>query len=764
MSEDDSFERVGENQSPSSDLTLTRRNAMSLLGIGGLAGSAAGSSSASHSSGSGKAARDADVIVWKDDEGVYHADSADGHVASSEDFIGVTQAAVDSLTDDRDWKEKVVIASPGEVTQTDGTGIEIPSYTIFDVPAPINLPEDSSLTLVEASDAEHIEIPNFTLHGPADYGILLHSVTDVVLGNIRLHMPTGEGVRIDNESDSEDRSTDIQVDRVYGVGTDYHLFETAAVDRIQINQVLAKNVGGCAVLLNDSSDATIGDIIEYSPDIPDDWKYATFRTTFQDGRVTADNIVSHQAGRGLHIHRGSGEIVINNVYIEGARNKGAVINAPPNTILNGGIIKNCQGEAVDLYSTTDPKLTPERRAEGVKITNMRIYDDRPEGERTQTEAIDEGGNALNNQFVDNDLRDGGTDAIINTASPTTVVRDNVGAGVAQGMVTLSSGSDPAARVESVDDHPDVTLDLRSKTFEGPSSAFQYDHHFEWTGGQWDLVFEWVTDPGESLTVDYIVDRPQANIGRYPQDPGKDYVSDIGTEDVPATDLPVTDGLKMHLDATTLDYLSDGDTIETWPDRSEAGNYAYQDSAENRPTYSPDAMNGDPVVQFSHTDETRLALYDEMATVGSTTFIAVGQFTGGLDNGEYIVGQDKGLGVEGARYRIANYGNWDGTDEFTWRVGTGNVEFGTPDTEPHVFVEDSSMNVYLDGEKAPDMKEENTATDKYPTDLSLGSKGRGRGFWDGNLAEVLVFDRELSEDEISQIHQYLANKYDSVSLS
>lgn len=47
------------------------------------------------------AARKADVIIWKDGEGVFHADSSEGMVESGEDIIEVTQAAVGSLTDDR---------------------------------------------------------------------------------------------------------------------------------------------------------------------------------------------------------------------------------------------------------------------------------------------------------------------------------------------------------------------------------------------------------------------------------------------------------------------------------------------------------------------------------------------------------------------------------------------------------------------------------------------------------------------------------------
>lgn len=93
------------------------------------------------------AARDADVIVWKDTEGVFHADNHEETVASGEDVLEVTQAAVDSLTDGRDWMEKVAVVSPSTVGPADVddslddyeysddvAGIELPSYTVLDIP------------------------------------------------------------------------------------------------------------------------------------------------------------------------------------------------------------------------------------------------------------------------------------------------------------------------------------------------------------------------------------------------------------------------------------------------------------------------------------------------------------------------------------------------------------------------------------------------------------------------------------------------------
>ncbi|WP_207592915.1 hypothetical protein [Halomontanus rarus] len=783
--------------------SLTRRTALSLLGAGGVGAMMAGSAAASHDGPDTDevrpwnqhvdaknhdlfnlhsidvehvhtAARDADVVVWKDEDGVYHADSTDEHIASGEDFIGVTQAAVDSLTNDRDWKEKVAVVSPATITADqrdgnddlrDGPGVELPSYTILDVPASITVENEGGepwAIPVRAQDAHHVEIPNLTVRGSPRYVVMMNTVSNVYLGNIDIELDdTGIGIRIDAGGDAdepENRSSDIQVDRIYAEGVDYHAFETRGVDRLQVNQILGKNINGCVVLLNESSDATINSIIEYSPDIPAHNRYATFRSTYQQGRVAISDIVSHSAGRGLHIHSGSGEITISNVYIDGARNRGAVLSGPPNTVLNGGVIKNCTGKAIDLYNTNSPVAVPERRADGVTIANMRIYDDRPEEEREQTAAINEGGTAQNNRFVNNDVRDGGTEALIDTASPTTVVQGNVGDGVASGTVTLESGSDPAARVEDVSSHSGVTLELRSKTFDAPSSAFGYDHYFEWTGSQWDLVFEWRTDPGENLTVDYIVDRPQANIGRFPLEEDRDYDDTIDTPDVPDTDAPVTDGMVMHLDANVLSHLDDGSGIEAWPDRSDVGNYGYQGTEESRPVYSTDAMGGSPAVQFSRADETYMILNEKMVTVGDLTLFIVGQWTGSMDKETYLIGA-----AQPNRLRIANYGNWDGQNVLAWRVGDGNVAFADPDTEPHVFAQDSSMNVYHDGQKAPEIEDENTITDAYPNELTLGARRRGTDFIDANVAEVLLFERELSEDEVEQVNQYLADKHDAVTL-
>lgn len=565
MSEERSADR-SEQSRPASDLTFTRRTAMALLGAGGLAGVAAGSASASHGSGGDDgnqpwydweadvdahdrdlknlhaidvdhiftAAREADRIVWKDEEGVFHADGHNGEIARGENVVPVIQAALDSLTEGRTHKERVLVASPATVPNVEESQtIELPSYAVLDVPVRLHVEYekwDSSDILIRANDEEHVEIPRLTVSGAPWMPIRLKSCSNVRLGEINVFFARdadpNDAIRIDDSGDSGERSTDVQIGSAYIENGTQHSVETYGVDRIQIQQVVAKYQYGCAVLLNDTTDATIDSIIGYNPvdesvgaapeseadNTNADSRYATFRVTNPTNNVSVGQLVSREAPRGLHIHGGTHEISVGDVTITGADTPGVMITDPNNVVINGGVIKNCTGEGIRIHSY-DPYPG---NARGVTVSDLRIYDD--QDEPTQAYAIRETGeHSMNNRIVDCDVRNGGTEGLIEVTSESTMVADNVGDGVASGTVTLESGSEPAARVEGVSQVRDVTLELRAKTFDAPDASFAWDHRFEYNGdtGQWDLVVEWVTDPGEDLTLDYIVDRPQANIGRYP---------------------------------------------------------------------------------------------------------------------------------------------------------------------------------------------------------------------------------------------------------
>lgn len=550
-------DRGHDSDSYDDELSLTRRTALALFGAAGTGAAATGSASATtetETKGKGKGqsgrpwnrdvdagghsldnlgsldvdhlytpARAADVVVWKDEEGVFHADGRDERVASGEDVLTVAQAAVDSLTDDRDWKETVSVVSPGTVPYNDGDfrSIELPSYTVLDVAAPLSFEyesgEYSNAIAVTATDAEHVEVPQLTVEGGPWMALRFQRCSDVRIGDVAVlydeDADTNDGIRIDNGYDigTPKRCEDVRIESVYLENGGHHAVETYGIDRLQIDRVLAKDIGGCAVLLNQTSDATINSVIGRSPGGPAG--YPTFRLANFCDNVSVGQVVSRGGMKGIMLLTAR-NASIGEVNIVGAEDSGIFASASFNVSISGGVIKNCEGEAIRVHGYAKDETDYTLPTEGITVSNVRMLDDRPEGERTQTHGIRETGpTAFSNQYVDNDVRKAGTVSPIAVSSSSSVVAGNVGDGEASGTTTLAPGESPAARVEGVSPHKDATLELRAKAHEGPDAAFAWDSYFEWAGDQWDLVVEWRTDPGEELTLDYIVDRPQANIDR-----------------------------------------------------------------------------------------------------------------------------------------------------------------------------------------------------------------------------------------------------------
>ena len=549
MSTDDTQQTEDSSFESSDDLTFTRRTALALLGIGGVGTAVSGNVSATadfqpghghdrggHGTPTRKweqdvdaqghslknlssidvdhvytAARDADRIVWKDEDGVFHADGRNGEVASGGDVIDVTQAAVDSLTEGRTSKEKVAVVSPGTVPNNTGDfrGIDLPSYTVLDVAATISCEYEagkySHVIPVRATDAEHVEVTRLTVAGGPWMAIRFQRCSNVRIGDVTIlyaaDADTNDGVRVDNGYDigTPRRSENVRIESVYLENGGHHAVETFGVNRLQIDRVLANELQGCAVLLNQTSDATVNSVIGKDPGGPPG--YPTFRLANFCNNVSVGQVVSRGGMKGVMLltaHNAS----IGEVDIIGAKDSGIFVSASYNVSISGGVIKNCEGEAIRIHGYPKGTFYFTIPTEGITISDVRMLDDRPEGKRTQTYGIREDGpTAFSNQYVDNDVRTAGTVTPIAVSSASSVVAGNVGDGVDSGTTTLESGASPAARVTGVSPHKDATLRLREKAYEAPDA------------GEWDLVVEWRTDPGGSVTMDYIVDRPQANLGR-----------------------------------------------------------------------------------------------------------------------------------------------------------------------------------------------------------------------------------------------------------
>lgn len=526
-------------------LPLSRRAALALLGAGGAAAAATGPAAATHTNGDGGAptrpwnqhvdaqdhdltnvasleadhaslgtldvdvtytsAREADVIVWKDDDGTWYADGTTERVATGSDVLAVTQAAVDSLTDGRDWQEKVLVVSPGTATG-EVSAISVPSYTVLDMPYRVHIPTDVDVDyVVNATDETDIAIPRLHVTGAPFIPCRLQGVRRTTVGEFRYYADpdadTDVGLRIDDWG-GEVQCEDVQVGRAYVEHSENHGVETVNVHRFQADQIIGNDTGGTACLLNRTTDATVNSVVGYETGSKEE-AYATFRLANDNQNISVGQVVSRGGFRGLAIITDAQRVSIGEVDIAEPELSGIQMVDAADVTIGGGVIRNPGDHGVNIYS-----LNNEPPNENISITDLRIIDDRDETEMEY--AINEGGESANNRFVDNDL-DPGTQGVINVGSGTTVVRDNTGGSLDEGKMTLTGGAAPAARVEGVTATGSSALEARIQPVRPPETAFGFESHFEWTGGEWDLVVEWTTDPGTDVDATYIVDRDQPNL-------------------------------------------------------------------------------------------------------------------------------------------------------------------------------------------------------------------------------------------------------------
>lgn len=227
-------------------------------------------------------------------------------------------------------------------------------------------------------------------------------------------------------------------------------------------------------------------------------------------------------------------------------------------------------------------------------------------------------------------------------------------------------------------------------------------------------------------------------------------------------LPVTGDLVMHLDAGQI-VATDGDPVATWADVSVAGNDATQATAGAQPTYvaSNAAFNGHATVSFDGTDD-YMNLNGSIVTVDSFTLFIVGNFDVINDGGQhYFISAQGGAGND--RLRVAHYSWGSG---FMTRIGnTGDRNLGPINIDAAVIAVNGTAAGWLNaGDKQT--VGTNTAGALNPSHFVLGCYNNQEGtaplgerdFLDGNLAEVILYNVTLTDEQVAQTNEYLRLKY------
>jgi hypothetical protein len=234
---------------------------------------------------------------------------------------------------------------------------------------------------------------------------------------------------------------------------------------------------------------------------------------------------------------------------------------------------------------------------------------------------------------------------------------------------------------------------------------------------------------------------------------------------PAVAADGLSGLQVWFDASTLTD-ADGTALSTWPDSSGNGNAATS-TGTARPLVKTNILNGKRVVRFDGSDDimtspyagttgTVIAVYYLRSSSGYRS-VCHGQVGGGtgpwpsfqlmvMDNGRPVsqILRSKTADVAKPTIGAATRGSLT-----AWNTFVATIDDST-----------ATVTARLNASRLADTETESVATLKTPTGLVLGA-GCYNGpvdFTDLDIAELIIYNRVLSEVEIDRVGRGLAAKW------
>lgn len=196
------------------------------------------------------------------------------------------------------------------------------------------------------------------------------------------------------------------------------------------------------------------------------------------------------------------------------------------------------------------------------------------------------------------------------------------------------------------------------------------------------------------------------------------------------------GLIRWYAADVITGLNDNDLVETWPDRS--GTQDGTSSGSGRPTYKTGILNGLPVVRFAGQH------YIDHATINLSTasiyFIVWSRTNDG--NNDAVLLYDSGA------YAYLQYGS-------NWYTSVGNAS--TVAMAANVFMLKS--NIYTGTQHLRYTNGSAEATQNSTAGLVSRYIGASGYNLYGDVAELLIYNAELTAGNKLRVENYLNDKYD-----
>lgn len=203
--------------------------------------------------------------------------------------------------------------------------------------------------------------------------------------------------------------------------------------------------------------------------------------------------------------------------------------------------------------------------------------------------------------------------------------------------------------------------------------------------------------------------------------------------------------------------SNGDRIAAWKDLTGVATDATENNTSNQPLFETNVQNGLPAVRFDGTQNRGLEGSFVRTNNGGLTVILVGAMDTNTVRKAFFEFYQEGSPTSGSNSRRGFF--------FTYGFGEASTNY---------FLDDSGFNIWVAYDTGTHSTQWENGTNIYTdnpnhfgrTDFSgngiyvLGDDQTGGDRLSGYIGEFLVFDKELSTEEIEVITTYLKNKWNT----
>jgi len=236
---------------------------------------------------------------------------------------------------------------------------------------------------------------------------------------------------------------------------------------------------------------------------------------------------------------------------------------------------------------------------------------------------------------------------------------------------------------------------------------------------------------------------------------------------PTTDLPVKDGLLLWLDASddsTFSYSS-GTEISQWRDKSGNNFHANQSTTANQPSRST-AVNSRKSVNFTSTNGDYLRVNSGMVFTNSVTAIVF--IKPGTQNSAYANILDQDHSMDSYNGWVIQRNNtasqwlvWLANGANTTWLNTNAISYADNTAQIVTLRKGSStLTLSSNGTSSGDVAvaDQQIRQSNY-VGLNIGYWRAGAGrYYNGEMCEIVVYNRALSLTELKQVHTYLGQKW------